>query len=184
MSNPNLDAAPQELNFVKFSRVEQPKKIFFYQKKDDEGDVIIDSEIFACHEQEAGMFGKFHKLIGVGDGKTYYESLKNARVKETCQTCGGKKTVEQAILKDGKTEMQVIPCETCNGLGIFDRLLRPGMVIPVEEGKRVLREAFEAELTVARGKKAKPVYQNVSFDDTVLRHKNAKNIMESFNPPD
>jgi hypothetical protein len=184
MSNQYLDEAPQQLDFVKFARVEQPSKIFFYQRKDEDGDTITDSPIFACKEQEAGMFGKFHKLVGVGDGRAYYESLKTAKVKEICGTCGGAKFIEQMVEEEGKMVKKQHPCDTCKGFGTVEKTLRSGMVIPVAEAKRVLQEAFDAELEAARGKKDRPVYRNVSFDDTIMRHKNGKNIMDSFNPPD
>lgn len=183
--NPHLAEPGKELEYVKFSRIEQPSKVFFYKKKDGEGDIIEDSEIFACKEQEAGMFGKFHKLIGVGDGKTYYATLKNAKVTEVCYKCMGSKTVEQAISNpvDGKTIMERKPCEACNGLGNTQKTLRAGMVIPVSEARRVLQEAFDAELEGARGKKEKPVYQHVSIDDTILRHKNSAKIIDGLNFP-
>lgn len=187
MSNQYLEEPGKDLEYVKFTRIETPRTIFFYKRKDAEGDEIEDSDVFACYEQEAGRFGKFHKLVGVGDGKAYYNYLKNASIEELCSQCGGVKTVEQAKLIDGKTQMITIPCPKCDGIGKFQRKLRPGLVVPVAESRRILQEAFNAEFEAAKKDKeylrqVKPRYENRSFDSTILQHKNAKNIMDTFNP--
>lgn len=181
--NSNLGDVPQQdVEYVKFVRAETPRKVFFYQRKDTEGDIIADSPIFACYEQEAGMYGKFHKMVGVGTGEAFYAYLKNAKVTEICPGCGGAKVVEQAVTKNGKTVFEKIPCAKCNGMGTHEKLLRANMIISVAESKRILQAAWDAEWEIAKGKKDKPVYQNVSFDDTIKQHKNAKSIMDSFNP--
>lgn len=171
-------------DYVKFNKIDPPRKTFFYQQKDEEGDVLANSEIFACYEQEAGMFGKFHKLIGVGDGMHYYETVKNAKVHEICPACGGAKTQEQAKQdSDGQTIMVKIPCTQCDGLGSWEKTLRAGMTIHVSEARRILQEAFDAELNFSRGNKSKPQYQHVSFDSTIGSHRNAKNIIDGLNLP-
>jgi len=77
MPNDQLDLAdaPEELQFGKLNHIEPATKIFFYQHKDADGDIVEGSDIFACKEQEAGMYGRFHKLIGVGEGKLYRQTI-------------------------------------------------------------------------------------------------------------
>lgn len=213
--NPNLDAEPLELEWVKFARIERPRPVYFYKQKDTDGDVIEDSPLMACREQEAGMFGQFHKLVGVGDGVAYYESLKTAKVRVLCKGCGGAKIVDQAQNVNqvcsacaGKKEVEIngnkipcqqckgsgnvmvvqmikIACDACNGLGTFETTLKPKMVIPIEDARRILQEANDAEWEVAEKdpiklKKMKPRYENRSFDSTVLMHDNSQEIMNSF----
>lgn len=139
--NENLSEPPVEIEYVKFQNLEKPRKTFFYQRKDADGDVFEDAPIFACYEQEAGLYGKFHKMIGVSDGTAYYNSLKTSGVK-------------------------------------------PGQVITVQKAREILKTAFDAELKAARGHKERPVYKNIIFDDSIMRHKNGRSIMESFNPPE
>lgn len=64
---------PRELEFVKLNQLEPARKTFFYEKPD--------GEVFACYEHEAALFGKFHKLLGVSDGKTYRDYVRNSGVK-------------------------------------------------------------------------------------------------------
>lgn len=184
--NPNLSEPGQELEYVKFTRVEKPRRVFFYKAKDIEGDIIEDSPLMACYEQEAGMFGQLHKLVGVGDGMAYYNHMKTAKIAEVCMVCGGAKVVEQAQTsqepgKEGQSVMVKIPCAKCNGMGTMVRILRPGMVISVSDSKRILQEAFDAEWEASdKTKKIKPKYENRSFDDTILGHENSSEIMNSF----
>lgn len=138
--NTELEATdPKDLEFVKLNQLERPQRTFFYQRRDGDGDVVEDSEIFACHEQEAGLFGKFHKLIGVGDGTTYFNYVKSHMPKK-------------------------------------------GELISINKAQEILKEAFAAELAVARGNKTRPKYNNVHFDTTILNHPNAQKIIDNFNP--
>lgn len=179
--NPNLSEPGQELEYVKFTRIEKPRRIFFYKLKDTDGDVIEDSPLIACYEQEAGMFGQFHKLLGVGDGMAYYNHMKNAKVMELCSLCGGAKMVEQAVNTDAGVKMVKSACTKCNGLGTAQRTLRPGMVISVTDSKRILQEAFDAEWEASdKSKKIRPKYENRAFDSTVLLHENSEEITKSF----
>jgi hypothetical protein len=57
-----------------------------------------------------------------------------------------------------------------------------GQVIPVKRAQEILNAAYEAELESARGNFDDPDPQNVHFDDTVRRHRNAKSIIQGFNP--
>jgi hypothetical protein len=133
---------PDESRLVSMVNIEKARRVFFYQKKDEDGDVMAGTPIIACYEQEAGMYGKFHKLIAVGDGQAYRKSLLE---------CG----------------------------------VKTGQTITAGEAKKILQAAFDAELAAAKanGKKVRPQYQAVHFDDTILRHRNARNIMDNFSPP-
>lgn len=132
----------EELQHVKMQNIESARTVFFYQRKDADGDVIAESEVFACYEQEAGLYGKHHKLIAVGDGQAYRKTL-------------------------------------------IDSGIKPGQVITAAAGRDLLHLAFANELAAAKlsGNRRRPNYQNVHFDDTILRHKNGKQIMDGFVPP-
>jgi len=81
--NTELDKDPlPTLEYVRLNQLEKPQKTFFYQKKDKNGQPIPDT-IFACNEQEAGQFGKKHILIGVSDGTTFYNHIRNSGVKRS-----------------------------------------------------------------------------------------------------
>lgn len=83
MFNHEMDAIePQELEMVKFQGPEKAVRVWFYQRKDTNGDVFEDAPIIACHEQEAAMFGKFHKLIGIGDGVIYFNHIRDSGLKK------------------------------------------------------------------------------------------------------
>lgn len=126
---------------VKFEIIERPRPVFFYQRRDADGDVMEDSPIFACYEQEAAMVAKFNKQIGSSDGTTYYNYLKNSGLKK-------------------------------------------GQLVPRSQAAKILQAAFDAELAVARGKKKRAHYSNVSFDESITRHRNARSIIDGFNPPE
>lgn len=44
--------------------------------------------------------------------------------------------------------------------------IRSGQMVPIEQARKLLQEAFEAELAVAKGKFSKPHRQNVHFDSS------------------
>lgn len=165
MTNPALDADNgSELEFVRLQVVEPAKKTFFYQKKNGDGDVDPDSAVFACTEQEAGLFGRHHKLIGSSDGTAYQKSIRGAKVTVPCSTCKGRKTIEKLTDTDQGVKARNIVCTACEGEGTEQQQVRPGMLIPINEARRILQEAFDAELAAARGNLERPRYQNVHFD--------------------
>lgn len=60
--------------------------------------------------------------------------------------------------------------------------VRIGQVIPVKKAQDILNSAWAAELEAAKGHFDEPDPQNIHFDDTVRRHRNAKSIIQGFNP--
>lgn len=79
-----FESQPIEIDdpLVKFELLEKPQRVFFYQRRDADGDILEDSPIFACNEQEAAMTGRFSKQIGSSDGRAYYETLLRCGVKK------------------------------------------------------------------------------------------------------
>lgn len=60
--------------------------------------------------------------------------------------------------------------------------MRSGQRIPRKKAQEILDGAFNAELEAAKGHYREPDPQNIHFDDTVKRHKNARSIIQGFNP--
>lgn len=60
--------------------------------------------------------------------------------------------------------------------------IKPGEQVLRKRAQEVLDGAYKAELEAARGHYVDPDPQNVHFDDTVRRHRNARGIIEGFNP--
>ena len=60
--------------------------------------------------------------------------------------------------------------------------VRVGERILVTKAQEILNAAMDAEMEAARGNYDDPMPQNVHFDSTVRRHKNAKNIIQGFSP--
>lgn len=60
--------------------------------------------------------------------------------------------------------------------------LKDGQRVPIEKAKEVLRGAYAAERAAAMGNYAEPMAQNIHFDSTVRRHRNAQNIIQGFSP--
>lgn len=60
--------------------------------------------------------------------------------------------------------------------------VKVGQVIPVKRAQDILNNAWAAELESAKGHFDDPDPQNIHFDDTVRRHRNAKSIIQGFNP--
>ena len=72
--NSEVTGAVEDLQLVKLQQIERPKKTFFYEKED--------GEVFACNEQEAALFGRNYRLIGVSDGTAYNDFIKNSGIKK------------------------------------------------------------------------------------------------------
>jgi hypothetical protein len=68
-----------------FQQIEQPKKTFFFEKKD--------GTVFAVGEREAVNLVKKRKLIGVSDGKKFVEVLRSAKLMHG-------DVVEESVYKD------------------------------------------------------------------------------------
>lgn len=62
--------------------------------------------------------------------------------------------------------------------------VRVGQVIRFEQAQKILQDAHDAELKSAEGNIDEPDPQNIHFDDSIRRHANGRNIMQSFNPSD
>lgn len=114
------------MEMVAVHQLEPAKKTFFYEKPS--------GEIFACGEQEAALFGKNYRQIGVSDGATFRTYMRKAGFK--------------------------------------------GDVLEREKAQLLLKEAFDAELEVARGHFERPKLNNVHFDESYPEEQRA-----SFVPP-
>lgn len=77
----NLQEEAPPVEYVRiYKAFDRPQMTYFYRQKDSDGEAIEGGQVFACNEQEAGQFGKFHKFIGSSDGTTYVNTLR-----EFCQ---------------------------------------------------------------------------------------------------
>jgi hypothetical protein len=92
---------------------------------------------FCCQEQEAAdLDTRKFKQLGVSDGKTYYQYIKDH--------------------------------------------IKPRTSIPTLDAQRVMREAFEAELTVARGRFVKPVAKRFFYGGASTGVQHPEELMARF----
>jgi len=62
--------------------------------------------------------------------------------------------------------------------------VKHGESISIERAQQILKDAFEAEFEVAKGKKMRPQGQHVHLDSSILMHRNGKEIASSLQLPE
>lgn len=149
--NQELDQteAPAPIEYATFKRVEKPKKTFFYRKRRQ-------SEQFSDNPDKD--IDEFMEVSQDGSGIFACYEEEAARLDPH--------KFEQIGVSDGKTYVRYI----------IKGGYKVGRQYPVEEVRRVLREAWRAELEAARGNFERPVAHNFHF---MGAHKDATNVAEA-----
>lgn len=137
-----IEAAPPISHLI-FQRIEKPTKIFFYERIKD------------------NMFGPEMKDVFIGDSPqdpVFACKEQEAAMLHMPQNAG---KFRQIGVGDGRAYYQSLA--NCG--------VQPGQRIPVEQGRKILQDAFKAELEVARGHHEMPQYEYVHTPDgTVPDH--------------